>query len=148
MAVTVQQLARAARQVADRGRVVRLVADELDAVIPGLEDGIRARALSILPSGGGLNVWVAGLRLRSTVRLFGRRVRATIVGHRRSIGGASDIDAIDRGRVRHPSWGRRSPGDWHVQTVTPGFFSRSEDAPVWAAAAQRGLNRAWAEVTR
>jgi hypothetical protein len=143
---TVQELARRVRGIADRGRVVRLVAEELDAVIPSVEDGIRHRAVSVLPAAGGLGAWVAALQIRSSVRLFGRRVRATLVGYRRSIGGASDINAIDRGRVRHPSWGRRGPGDWHVQRVPPGFFSKAEEASVWLEAAERGLTRAWDEV--
>jgi hypothetical protein len=143
---TIQQLARALQDVADRGRVIRLVAAELDAVIPDVEEGIRQRAVEILPTAGGLGGWVAALTIRSSVRVAARRARATLVGYRRSMSGNADIAAIDRGRVRHPAWGRRGPNDWYIELVTPGFFSKAEESSVWGDAAQRGLNRAWDEV--
>ena len=145
---TIQQLARRLQNVGDRGRVIRLVAAELEDVIPQVEPGIRRRAVVLLPSGGGLGGWVAALSLGWSVGVAGRGARATLVGHRRSLAGAADTAAIDRGRVRHPSWGRRGPNDWHVQLVAPGFFSKAAEAPLWAAAAQRGLDAAWAEVER
>lgn len=143
---TVQQLARALSTYADRGQVIRDLAADLDRVIPAVEEGIRARAVEILPGRGGLGKWVAKLRLRSSVRVSARRARVTIVGHRRSLAGTADIGAIDRGRVRHPSWGRRGPNDWHVQLVTAGFMSKSREAEVWGRVAQSALNRSFRRV--
>jgi hypothetical protein len=44
-------------------------------------------------------------------------------GSRKSARDKSDLRRIDAGRVRAPSWGRRGPGAWHVQAVTPGWWS-------------------------
>jgi hypothetical protein len=144
---TVEQLARALSGYADRGQIIRDLAADLERVIPGVEDGIRARAVDTLPGAGGLGKWVAKLRLRSSIRLGSRRARVTIVGHRRAIGGTADLGAIDRGRVRHPSWGRRGSNDWHVQLVTPGFMSKSEEQRVWSATAQASVTRSFRRVT-
>lgn len=140
---TIQQLARALQTFADRGRLIRIVARELDDVIPHVEKGIRARAVALLPRGGGLGAWVSALTIRSSVRVAARRARARLVGHRTSLGGVADIDAIDRGRVRHPAWGRRGPNDWFIERVPAGFFTGGDERPVWEAAAQRGLDEAW-----
>jgi hypothetical protein len=144
---TVQQLARALSGYADRGQIIRDLAHDLERVIPAVEEGIRDRAVDVLPGAGGLGKWVAKLRLRSSIRLGARRARVTIVGHRRSLGGTADLGAIDRGRVRHPSWGRRGPNDWHVQLVSPGFMSKSEEAQVWSATAQASVTRSFRRVT-
>lgn len=144
---TVQQLARALSGYADRGQIIRDLAADLDAVIPDVEEGIQDRAVEILPAAGGLGRWTAKLRLRSSIRLGARRARVTIIGHRQSIGGPADIAAIDRGRVRHPTFGRRGAADWHVQLVAPGFMSKSEQAPVWAATAQASIDRSFRRVT-
>lgn len=143
---TVQQLARALSNYADRGQIIRDLAADLERVIPAVEDRIRQRARDFLPRTGGLNAWTAALRIRSSVRLGGRRVRVTLIGHRTSLGGTADLNAIDRGRARHPTFGRRGPADWHVQLVKPGFFSKGDERPVWEAAAQRSIDRSFRRV--
>lgn len=97
--------------------------------LPQVRKAIRARALSTLPAGGGLNRWVAASRVNGPVKVNARRVQLKIKAGRNSAGGRSDIVAIDRGRVRAPAWGHRGPGAWHTQTVEPGFFTKpAEDA--------------------
>jgi hypothetical protein len=89
---------------------------------------IRAEALATLPKRGGLNKWVAKTRINLNIRVGGTTARVRVIGGRRSKGGETDVNAIDRGRVRAPSWGRRGAGDWHTQTVDPGFFTETMDA--------------------
>lgn len=91
--------------------------------IPAAREGIKAAALRTLPVRGGLNRWVASTKVTASIALTARRVQVTLKGGRNSARKRSDVNAIDRGRVRHPAWGRRGPGQWSNQTVVPGFFT-------------------------
>lgn len=116
---------------------------ELRQPVPAVRRRIKGVAMDTLPGGGGLNAWVAATKITASVTLTGRRVVVRLRGGRRSSGAQSDIRAIDRGRVRHPSWGRRARGDWHSQTVTPGFFTKtSAEAPEWGPAIDRAAAKA------
>ena len=97
--------------------------------LPTIRRAIRDRAVATLPAGGGLNRWVAASRVNGPVSVTARRVRLRVRAGRNSAGGRSDINAIDRGRLRAPTWGHRGQGSWHTQTVEPGFFTRpAQDA--------------------
>ncbi len=97
--------------------------------LPALRKEIKKVAKRDLPRRGGLGAWVAGTRVGAQIKLTGREVSLKIRGGRNSESKKrSDINAIDRGRLRHPSWGRRGPGQWHTQTVKPGFFSGTVEA--------------------
>lgn len=110
---------------------------------------IRANAFSILPKRGGLAAWVAAARIRSSVRTSGRTTGVFLVGSRKSRRNKSDLAAINRGRVRHPSWGRRGPGQWHNQSVNPGWFTRpAADASFWRAAVEEAVDEAMDEIRR
>lgn len=116
---------------------------ELRQPVPAVRRRIKGVALDTLPAGGGLNAWVAATKITASVTLTGRRVVVRLRGGRRSSGAQSDIRAIDRGRVRAPSWGRRARGDWHSQTVTPGFFTKTAaEAPEWGPAIDRAATKA------
>jgi hypothetical protein len=124
---------------------------ELRQPVPAVRRRIKGVALSTLPASGGLNAWVAATKITASVTLTGRRVVVRLRGGRSSVsnlrggskGGQSDIRAIDRGRVRHPSWGRRYRGQWFTQTVPEGFFTKtSAEAPEWGPAIDRAAAKA------
>lgn len=122
-----------ARLIADlkgveaRKEILKEVRRTIRGPLPGTRKAVKASALSTLPSGGGLAAWVAATRLSAKITLKANQVRVNIRGGRNSAGSGkrSDINAIDRGRLRHPSWGRRGPGQWHTQAVVPGFFTKT-----------------------
>jgi hypothetical protein len=102
----------------------------LDAAERGLEESVPtlvaapARGVSRLPRTGGLAAQVARTKVTAEVsRLAG--VRLQVNGEP---GAVVDPGAINRGRVRHLTWGRKP---WHVQLVPPGWFSDplTQEAP-------------------
>jgi hypothetical protein len=124
--------------------VTKALRKELREPVPAVRKNIKARALATLPSGGGLNVWVSKTRITATVKIRGRGAAIRLKGGRNSLGSRSDIRAIDRGRVRHPSWGRRGRGQWHTQTVASAFFTEpvTEARDEWRKAAETAVERA------
>jgi hypothetical protein len=110
---------------------------------------IRKAAISTLPSSGGLNKWVAAIRINLRVKTSGRTAGVTLVGGRNSAGDRSDINAIDRGRVRAPSWGRRYRGSWHTQTVPSGFFTQTAaEAGEWRQGVDDEVDKALDQLRR
>jgi hypothetical protein len=107
----------------DRRALVKAMRGAIRRPLPEIRRAIKDKARSSMPHRGGLNVWVAGIRVNAAVQVNSRRVRMRVRGGRNSAGSRSDIKAIDRGRVRAPAWGRRGEGDWHTQSVPPGFFT-------------------------
>lgn len=86
---------------------------------------IRDEAEEILPHRGGLASLIAGskfvVRTRTSGKGAGIRVEGRLSEH--------DLDVIDRGAVRHPTFAR--PGrkqSWVNQSLRPGFFSRPVDS--------------------
>lgn len=131
------------RKFEGRKELVRELRKEFRKPIPAVRKSIRARALSTLPAGGGLNKWAAKTRITADVKLSGRTVSVRLIGKRDSAKGKSDVNALDRGRVRHPSWGRRGAGQWHTQTVKAGFFSSpSTEVDQWRKACIDATDRA------
>lgn len=106
-----------------RREVVKAIRKTIREPVPMIRKDIKARALATMPRSGGLAAWVATSKVSASIKVQSRRVGLLLKGGRNSAGGRSDIRAIDRGRVRAPSWGRTGPGDWHNQTVTDGFFT-------------------------
>jgi hypothetical protein len=106
----------------DRREIVKAMRKAMREPLPTIRTAIRARAISTMPAGGGLNRWVAASRINATVKIDSRRVQVRLKGGRNSRGGRSDMAAIDRGRVRAPSWGHRTKASWHTVEVTPGYF--------------------------
>lgn len=93
----------------------------------------KESALTSLPNGGGLNVWVAkNVRIGTRNRLAGRNPGVRIQADRKG----SDIAAMNRGRLRHPVFGNRQV--WVTQQIRPGWFSRPMAAG--APAVRRELN--------
>lgn len=132
MTTSLAEFARELRAFDGRREVTRSLRARIRRPVPQIRRMIRARAVATLPDRHGLNDWVARTRVTVQVRFSGRSTGVRLVGARRSDRANSDVRAIDRGRVRAPSWGRRNAGAWHVQTVTPGFFTLpATDVQVW-----------------
>lgn len=126
-----------------RKEILKEFRKEVRKPVPAVRDAIRKRARSTLPHSGGLGDWVARLRINVKIKLSGRRAGITLIGGKNSAGGRSDMNAIDRGRVRAPTFGHRGKGQWHTQAVESGFFTRpTEETGLWKEAAEMAVDRA------
>jgi hypothetical protein len=149
MAGSLAELVRDLKGFEARKEVTRQLRKELRAPIPGVRAAIRRRALATMPRRGGLNRWVAQVRVTAAVKFSGRSAGVRLKGGRNSTGGRSDIRAIDRGRVRAPSWGRRSRGAWHNQTVPAGFFTGpATEVDQWRDACVKAVDNALETISR
>jgi hypothetical protein len=127
----------------DRKLVLKEFKNEVRKPVPAVRKAIRARAKSILPHSGGLGDWVSRIRINVKFKLSSRSAGITLQGGRNSSGGRSDINAIDRGRVRAPTFGRRGHGQWHTQQVSSGFFTDPvEETQGWTEAAEAAVDKA------
>jgi hypothetical protein len=132
MATTWDHLVAELQSFRGRREITKALGRGLRAATKPARTAIKAAARADLPHGGGLNVWVARISILTQIRVSGSRAGVKLKGGRNSLGGRSDIRAIDRGRVRAPSWGRRTAGAWHTVTVKPGFFTDTAAAlPDW-----------------
>jgi hypothetical protein len=140
---TIEDLVRDLRGFDANAEVAKALKKELAKPVPSVVEEIRVHAEAILPGGNGLGEWVAESNITGVVKLSGRTASVKLRASRNSLGGKSDLKAIDRGRVMAPSWGRRKRGQWHLQLVVPGWFT---DAPAdtreWVAAIDRGVDEA------
>lgn len=128
-----------------RNEIVKALRTELRKPVPAAREKIRAAARALLPARHGLGAWVARSTITASVRVrSAKSAGITLRGGRNSQRKRSDINAIDRGRVRAPSWGHRGPGDWHTQTVPSGFFTDTvqEMATEWRYATIVAVDRA------
>lgn len=140
---TLDELALALKEFSGRKELVKQLRKDVRKPVPQIRRAIKARALATLPKSGGLNRWAAGTRVTVQVRASARNVTATLSGGRNSAGGRSDIKRLDRGTIRHPSWGRRGRGQWHVQRVTSGFFTvPATDGNAWGTAVLSAVDSA------
>jgi hypothetical protein len=132
-------LATLARRLARTSpAITRAVQAEIDEPLPIIRTRVKASALGKLPKSGGLAAWAAAAHLTAQVRVAGDTVTAALKVHRTSLYKASDLRALDRGRVRHPAWGRRAPGDWSVQVVPAKTYSEPiAESPEWRRAVIR-----------
>jgi hypothetical protein len=123
MAVSAEQLARELRAFDGRREIVKALRRALTRQArPAVKD-VRAHALAILPSSGGLGAWVAAARIGVRISYAGRTAGVRVRGSRKSMNDKSDLARIDAGSVRAPTYGRRGRGDWHVQAVPAGWFT-------------------------
>lgn len=91
-----------------------------------LKADAKASARRDLPKRGGLNEFVAKTSLTTRSR-GGQNPGVRIVARKSKKGGRkSDVDAIDRGRLRHPVFGNRRV--WVEQRVRPGWFTEPMEA--------------------
>lgn len=123
MGVTAEQLARELRAFDSRRQVVQGMRRGITRGIKPSIAAVKANALATLPQGGGLNRWVAAARIGVKISYAARSAGVKLRGARKSLTDKSDLAAIDRGRVRAPSWGHRTSASWHTVSVTPGWWS-------------------------
>lgn len=133
------------RRYEDKKILLKELRTEIRKPVSAIRKLIKATALAILPKSGGLNQWVAAIRITARMKFSGRSAGVSLVGGRRSESKAkSDIRAMNRGRLRAPSWGRKGRGDWHTQAVEPEFFTvPADNDKLWReailAAVDKGL---------
>lgn len=123
--VGVEQLAALARDLKAAGD-----RDLRKELFRGIQRGARplkmeakAAALEELPKSGGLAERVANAKFSVNVRLGARNpsIRITGRGQVGSVtGNVYDLNSMDRGRIRHMTYGHRP---WKDQTIRPGWFS-------------------------
>lgn len=146
---TLAELARDLRKFEGKKELTKQLRAEFRKPVPEVRKSIKARALSTLPKRGGLNVWVSKVRVTAQIKMSGRSAGVRLKGGRNSSGGRTDVRAIDRGRVRAPSWGRRGRGAWHTQQVKPGFFTEpAAEAKPWRDACLKAIDNALEVIRR
>jgi len=82
-----------------------------------LRQKIKKSALDTLPASGGLAKWAAKTPSSNTdfrERSAGVRITMAKKGH--------DLAALNRGRLRHPLFGKRK--HWYTQEIAEGFFTK------------------------
>ena len=149
MATSFDQLVRELKAFDGRREVTKAMGKGIRKAVQPARKAIKKVALSTLPAGGGLNVWVSKTRINVQIKTAGRRAGVKLKGGRNSLGGRSDINAVDRGRVRAPSWGHRTKASWHTVQVTPGFFTKTAaDLPDWREAVDAEVDGALDQLRR
>lgn len=143
MATSFDELIRELRGFDQKREIVKAMSKGIRSSAPKVRRRIRAAAIAILPEDGGLGAWVAKIRINLRIKTGSRSASIKLIGGRNSVGGRSDIAAIDRGRVRAPTFGHRSRGAWHTVTVEPGFFTKTAaEADDWRADVDREVDQA------
>jgi hypothetical protein len=133
-----------------RRAVVQQMRRQIRKPVPKVREAIKRHAIAILPKSGGLGEWVARANVTATIRYgSARSAGVRMKGSRRSKTQVSDLNRLDRGRVRAPSWGHRTSASWHNQTVPAGFFTDPvTDSPEWRAEIERAVDTAFDQIRR
>jgi hypothetical protein len=149
VAVTAEQLAAELRAFDGRRKIVQAARRGLTRAAKPTVAKVRAHALAILPSSGGLGAWVSNAKIGVKIGYTSRSAGIKLRGSRKSLRDKSDLNAIDGGTVRHPSWNRRGRGQWHDQAVTAGWWSDPlEDADDLVEAVDRQVDEILGEIRR
>lgn len=120
---------RGAAELRIAARQLRIEQKALRAgAVKAIERGVRKLRVTIpaaagrLPSGYA-TVMAADVRVSTSVRLSGRDpvVGVKVWAPGQAGGGNRDVDAVDKGLLRHPLFGNRNR--WYAQAVRPGFAS-------------------------
>jgi hypothetical protein len=146
--VTFDQFRSELRAFDGRRVVLKELRAELRKPLPKFRADVKRHAVAILPSSGGLGAWVAKATITLSARDRGRSAGIRLKGSRRSGKGKADLTRMDAGRTRHPSWGRKGAGQWHSQSVPPGFFTEPFDRQEWSELADRAVDRAFEQIRR
>lgn len=135
-------LGRDLRQAGDQGKELkREISKAAQRATRPVKREFPAAIADRLPSG--LADWVnAALKTTTRIRLSGRNVGVRIRIRRPKQGGEADVNRLDRGRARHPTYGRRP---WVLQDVQGQFVKQVMEGLV-ARRARREFIRAIDEV--
>jgi hypothetical protein len=123
VAISAEQLARELRAFDGRREIVKALRRALTRVSRPAVKEVRAHAVDILPAGGGLGAWVAAARIGVKIGYTSRSAGVKMRGGRKSLTDKSDLQRIDAGTVRAPTYGHRGRGSWHSQSVAPGWWT-------------------------
>lgn len=134
-------VARTLRDLQDKG-LTRELTKALNRATDELKREAKDEAGKRLPQRGGLAQRVAQSKL-STRRRSGRNP-----GIRITAKGLDQLEAMDRGFVKHPVWGNRDV--WVTQEITPGWFSdpMEQGRPEVARRIEQALDELAAELAR
>ncbi len=139
-----EQLAHLARELRRQGEAGKGLRKELYKGIQRstkpLKVDAKASAAANLPQAGGLADLVAASKLSTRTRGGGKNVGVRIVVTGKKV---HDVAATDRGRLRHPVFGR---GKWVTQQIEPGWFTKPMEAG--AGKVRRELLQAMERVAR
>lgn len=128
-------LGKALKETGDKDLRKELMKSAQRATKP-VKAEVKKSAVDTLPSAGGLGDFVAKARIVTQTKAQGRNVGVRIRGSRQKQHKASRVDlhAINRGRVRHPVYGRwstrRGKSIAQIQLVKKGFFTSVMEGPV------------------
>ena len=126
-----RRLGQALKELGDK-EIRKETLRALKAPAKRLGEDARDRAGTVLP--GGLGEYIAGTRVTVQARMSGQNASIRVRGVRRKQGGLVDLDAIDRGRLRHPLFGDRR--HWYTQQVQPGWWTKAMEAGAPAVRAE------------
>jgi hypothetical protein len=129
----------AARLKATNDRdVKKAVRSAINRTVTPLRREIKASLPAYLP-----DQYAVVLRRKLTITARQPRNSVQIVARAKGRRKPRRVEAIDKGILRHPTFGRRGPGDWQAQRVRPGFFTESmhAGAPLIRAEILRALNQ-------
>jgi hypothetical protein len=101
------------------GPIVDVAGQALDRKVPEIRAASAAGARETLPSRGGFGGVVAGTQLHVRRSRSSRGARMTVTA---LPGAVKDPAALNRGRAKHPTYGRRP---WVIQIVPSGWFTKA-----------------------
>lgn len=111
-----EQLVALAKRLRDASKELRSdLYRGINRAVKPLKNEVKASARSILPKKGGLNKRVAATKIATKRRVTGNVAGVRLVGT-----SGYDIGSINRGRVRHKTFGHKP---WVNQMVPKGFWS-------------------------
>lgn len=112
-----EQLAKRLKAAADPDVLLRGMDDSLKGLLPEVQAAAE-RGAERLPKRGGLSKQVARTRIGVKILTRGGGLAAKFVAHPNAV---TDPGAIDRGRVRHLTFGHKP---WEIQLVAKGWFTQ------------------------
>lgn len=105
-----------ARQIRGANRELRKeLARAMTKATKPLKVAVKRSARTRLPRQGGLGRRVARAKMATKTKVAGPTANVSIVAVHKY-----DLDAIDRGRVKHPTYGHKP---WVIQLVRPGYWT-------------------------
>jgi hypothetical protein len=143
VAVSADQFAAELRAFDGRREIVKALRRALTRASKPALTATRAHAIEILPHSGGLGVWVASAGMTVKISYGARSAGVRLRGTRKSLKGKSDLERIDAGTVRAPTYGRRHGNAWHAQAVTAGWWTEPlTQTPGWHDEADQAVDDA------
>lgn len=91
-----------------------------------VKEDVKTELAETMPKRGGhAELITRAARTRVNQRQAGSGVKISVVGTAKGKVEKRDLNALNRGILRHPLFGRRS--HWYTTSVKPGFFKRAGD---------------------